>query len=116
MGQFGVPAGLAGLVSVLLPIAELAIAILLVPELTASMAAAGALLLLAVFVAAIGANLARGRRPECNCFGQLHSAPVGTRTIARNLLLAVLAALMLAGPGDAVLGVPRQRSSVWPPP
>ena len=33
--------------------------------------------------------------PECRCFGQLHSAPVGPKTLARNAALAAVAALVV---------------------
>jgi peroxiredoxin len=58
-----------------------------------------------VFVVGISYNLARGRTPDCHCFGQLHSAPAGWLTLLRNLVLAALAACITwfgrpsAGPG-----------------
>jgi peroxiredoxin/uncharacterized membrane protein HdeD (DUF308 family) len=94
--DFGAPAFLAGPLSIFVPFAELAVAGLLVPKASAWWGAAGALALLLVFVAAIGANLARGRQPDCHCFGQLHSAPAGWRTLARNGALAVLAGFVVA--------------------
>src|ERR671933_307156 len=51
--------------------------------------------LLLVFVAGIGYNLARGRTPDCHCFGQLHSAPAGWSTLARNAVLALIAAVVV---------------------
>jgi peroxiredoxin len=64
------------------------------------------LALLSVFVVGISINLARGRTPDCHCFGQLHSAPVGWNTLARNGVLAAVAGFVLwggyeggAGPG-----------------
>lgn len=91
--DFGVPASLAGPLGMVLPLAELAIAIALVPRGSAWWGAVGALALLLIFVVAIGYNLARSRTPECHCFGQLHSAPAGWPTLIRNSLLAALAAL-----------------------
>ncbi len=67
----------------------------LVPTTTARWGAVGALALLSLFAAAIGANLARGRKPECRCFGQLHSAPAGWSTLARNTVLAAPAAFVI---------------------
>lgn len=99
VAEFGVSEGLAPTAALGLPLAELATALALVPDRTARAAAAAALVLLAVFVAAIAANLARGRRPACNCFGQLHSAPAGLTTIGRNLGLAAAAALVLGADG-----------------
>jgi methylamine dehydrogenase accessory protein MauD len=80
---------------VLLPLGELAVAAALVPTTTARWGAVGALALLSLFAAAIGANLARGRKPECRCFGQLHSAPAGWSTLARNTVLAAPAAFVI---------------------
>ena len=48
-------------------------------------------MLLLVFIAGIGANLARGRTPDCHCFGQLLSAPVGWSTLLRTGVLALVA-------------------------
>jgi peroxiredoxin len=50
---------------------------------------------LLLFVAGIGYNLARGRTPDCHCFGQLHSAPAGWSTLIRNLVLAALAGVVV---------------------
>jgi peroxiredoxin/uncharacterized membrane protein YphA (DoxX/SURF4 family) len=104
MTDFGVPKSLAAPFGVLLPLAELAVAVALLPAATAWWGALGALALLLLFVAGIGANLARGRKPDCRCFGQLHSAPAGWSTLARNAVLAALAAFVVwrgygAGPG-----------------
>jgi thiol-disulfide isomerase/thioredoxin/uncharacterized membrane protein YphA (DoxX/SURF4 family) len=93
--DFGVPSVLAAPLGVLLPLAELAVAFALIPAATATWGAVGALALLLLFVAGIGANLARGREPECHCFGQLHSAPAGWKTLARNAALAVLAGFLV---------------------
>lgn len=98
---FGVPERLAPAVGILLPITELAIGVALVPTVSARWGALAALALLVTFIAAIGLNLAKGRTPDCHCFGQLHSAPAGWSTIARNGGLAAIAALILvAGWGD----------------
>jgi hypothetical protein len=35
------------------------------------------LALLVLFIVAIAVTLARGRKPDCHCFGQLHSKPIG---------------------------------------
>ena len=94
---FGVPGNLVRTLAVVVPLAELAVAGLLVPAQTAAAGALGALLLLGVFTGAIGWNLAHGRAPECHCFGQLHSAPTSWRTLARNGVLLAIAAFALAG-------------------
>src|ERR1700730_7205078 len=76
LGDFGVPAALTGLAAVLLPLLELACAIALLSDRWAVPGAIGAIALLTLFIAGITANMARGRAPNCNCFGQLRSSPV----------------------------------------
>ena len=93
--DFGLSSRLATLLGTLLPLAELAVAVALLPLGSAWYGALGALALLILFVAGIGANLARGRRPDCHCFGQLHSEPVGWPTLARNGALAALAGFVV---------------------
>jgi len=95
VADFGVPVALAAPLGILLPLAELAVAATLIPTSTAFWGAVGALVLVLLFVAGIGANLARGRRPDCHCFGQLHSSPAGWSTLARNGVLAAVAALVV---------------------
>jgi methylamine dehydrogenase accessory protein MauD len=56
--------------------------------------------LLLLFLAGIGLSLARGRRPDCRCFGQLHSEPVGRSTLARNGVLAAVAGFLAWQAGD----------------
>jgi thiol-disulfide isomerase/thioredoxin len=87
--DFGAPEPLAAALSRLLPIAELTVAILLLPASTALAGALGALGLLLLFSAAIAFNLSRGRAPDCHCFGQLASAPAGPGTQAGVAALAV---------------------------
>src|SRR5439155_4559559 len=105
--DFGVPSKLADPFGLLLPLAELAVAVALVLPATAWWGALGALALLLLFVGGIGYNLARGRHPDCHCFGQLHSAPAGWPTLIRNLVLAAVAAVVVifgrSTPGPGVL-------------
>jgi methylamine dehydrogenase accessory protein MauD len=93
--DFGMPVSLAGPVGFLLPLAELAVALFLIPASTAWWGAVGALVLLLLFVVGIGVNLARGRKPECHCFGQLHSEPAGWNTLVRNGILAAVAGFVV---------------------
>ena len=100
---FGLPDRLAGPAGTLLPVAELGAAGVLVPATTAQVGGAAALALLTAFVVAIAVNLARGRQPDCHCFGQLHSSPAGWPTLLRNAILAAGAGLVVvAGPGPTV--------------
>jgi methylamine dehydrogenase accessory protein MauD len=100
---FGVPGALAEMVGTLLPVAELAVAGCLIGSGSARWGAFGALILIGAFVVGIAAALVRGRQPDCHCFGQLHSAPAGWPTLARNLVFAgVGAVVVFAGPGPSV--------------
>src|SRR5947209_19976636 len=92
---FGLPAALAAPLGLLLPLAELAVAVALLPAAWAWWGALGALALLLLFVSGIGYNLAHGRQPDCHCFGQLHSAPAGWPTLTRNLVLAAIAGFVV---------------------
>jgi peroxiredoxin/uncharacterized membrane protein YphA (DoxX/SURF4 family) len=97
---FGAPERLGRPLAVLVPLLELAAVALLAFQATARVGAALALALLLVFSAAIARSMARGEAPECHCFGQMHSAPAGPRTLARNLALAALAAAVLLVEGE----------------
>src|SRR5260221_1427474 len=107
--DFGLPAALAGPSGLLLPLAELAVAVALLLSASAWWGALGALALLLLFVAGIGYNLAHRRGPDCHCFGPLFSPPPGRATLVPNLLPAALAAFVLGPwPHDAVPVPPGQ--------
>jgi uncharacterized membrane protein YphA (DoxX/SURF4 family) len=93
--DFGVPPVLAAVMAISLPVLELALAVALLPAITAWWAAGGILVLLALFLGGIGINLARGRRPACHCFGQLSSGPIGWKTAARNVVLGAIAGIVV---------------------
>jgi peroxiredoxin/uncharacterized membrane protein YphA (DoxX/SURF4 family) len=96
---FGLPGSIVGPVAYALPLAEIAIAGTLIPGTSARAAAIAAIALLAAFTIGISINLAQGRRPDCHCFGQLHSAPVGPTTLVRNVFLAAAAGVVVFGAG-----------------
>lgn len=101
--EFGLPERLARPVAPLLPIVELAATGLLLADATVRYGAMLAAALLACFAAGIVRALARGRAPECHCFGQLHSEPAGPEAVARNVVLAALALAVAAGPSPSSL-------------
>ena len=119
MRDFGLPDWAANPVAIALPVAELAVATLLVKESLAWLAAVGALGLLLAFILGIAVNIAKGRRPKCRCFGQIRSRPVGWPAVARNAVLA-LAAGLVAGQGRdykillGVAGFFAVGAAVWP--
>jgi hypothetical protein len=71
------------------------VAVAFIPVATAWDGAVGAQALLLLFVSGISANLARGRKPGCHCFGQLHSADVGWMTLTRNVVLSAAAGFVV---------------------
>ena len=68
-----VPGALVNALALVMPWVELLVGLALVLGVWRRQAAALAGLLLLVFIAAIGANLARGRAVDCGCF-DVHSA------------------------------------------
>lgn len=92
---FGVPTFLAVPLGTLLPFAELAVVVALIPSAWAWYGAIGALALLLAFIVGISVNLSFGRKPDCHCFGQLHSEPVGASTLIRNVILAAIAGFVI---------------------
>jgi thiol-disulfide isomerase/thioredoxin/uncharacterized membrane protein YphA (DoxX/SURF4 family) len=107
--DFGAPARLSSFLAIALPVLELALGLGLLSVRTAWPSAIGACALLLVFTGAIAIALARGRTPECHCFGQLHSAPAGPATLIRNGVLAAIAGGLAwaarDNPGSSLLGV-----------
>lgn len=104
--DFDVPGPLAGLVGVALPAVELGVAVALMLPRTGWWAAIAATALLLGFTAVVGRSLARGRAPDCNCFGRLSTGPVGRGTLVRNGILAGAGILVVvAGPSRAAPGV-----------
>ncbi len=101
--SFGVPRALLAPASIALILGEIAIAVLLIPPATAVAAAIAAAALMLVFSVAIVRAMGRGERPDCNCFGQVHSRPVGWGAVGRNVVIgAVAVAVAAAGPGTSI--------------
>jgi uncharacterized membrane protein YphA (DoxX/SURF4 family)/peroxiredoxin len=99
MRAFGVPALVAPATALLLPLFELACAVALLLGNWVRWGAWGAVVLLVLFIVAIAVNLLLGRKPDCHCFGQIHSSPAGWTTVSRNLVLTALALFVaLRGP------------------
>ena len=92
--DFGLPVWAAGPVSLLLPAGELGVALLLVPVSTVLWASLASLGLLSAFSILIVINLLQGRTPQCNCFGQMSSKPIGWPTLWRNGAMGAVASLV----------------------
>ncbi|EHB58723.1 methylamine utilization MauE [Mycolicibacterium rhodesiae JS60] len=97
VAAFGVPARIADGVGWMLLAGEVGIVLALVYAPTAPIGAVAAVGLLVVFSAAIAVNLARGRSPQCHCFGRLSSGPIGWRSVARNGTFATIAVFIAVG-------------------
>ena len=93
--EFGVPEDLAKPFSVLLPVAEIFIAILLLFVQTSWLGAIGGFLLLLVFIGGMIFQMAKGNAPDCHCFGQIHSEPVSAKSLIRNAIFATLAFVLI---------------------
>jgi thiol-disulfide isomerase/thioredoxin/uncharacterized membrane protein YphA (DoxX/SURF4 family) len=104
---FGVPEPFAKPLAWLLPLAELVCAAALIPLASAWWGATGVLALLLVFIVGISISLMRGRKPDCHCFGQLYSQPIGWQTLVRNVVLAGISAWIVwqgrGNPGSSVV-------------
>ncbi len=104
--DFGVPDILAKPFSVLLPFTEILIAILLLFIQTSWLGAIGGFLLLLIFIGGMLFQMAKGNAPDCHCFGQIHSEPVGAKSLIRNGIFAILAFfLVLSGKDNQGLSV-----------
>lgn len=95
------PAALVGPVARLLPLAEIAAAVLLLAPLSRMIGAAAAVCLLLLFSVAIAANLIRGRNDlDCGCGGASGIRTLSWWLVVRNALLAAMA-IVGAGAGAA---------------
>ncbi|MEO6654521.1 MAG: redoxin domain-containing protein [Pyrinomonadaceae bacterium] len=89
--EFGVPSAFVRPLAYLLPAAELFIAASLLFIETSWFGAIGATGLFLVFTSGMLYQMAKGNAPDCHCFGQIHSEPVGATSVLRNVAFLVLA-------------------------
>jgi thiol-disulfide isomerase/thioredoxin/uncharacterized membrane protein YphA (DoxX/SURF4 family) len=101
--DFEVPAPLIRPVAAFLPWIELAVAFSFLFVASAWFGSVAAIVLLASFTAGMLVQYFKGNAPDCHCFGQIHSEPVGVKSIIRNVLLA-LPAIVLAVLGRGAQG------------
>lgn len=95
LDQHDLGPALSSAVAALIPLAELAVAAGLIASPTTWTAALTALTLLTTFTAVTLHTLATGRAARCACFGKW--GRLGSRTLARNALLAVPAVVLVVG-------------------
>jgi len=97
----GVPAAVARPLSVLLPFAEAALAVVLVALRGALWPAWASVLLMGAFTVLVVATMSRG--VPCPCFG-VSAAPMGVRSVVRNAVLLAVAVLATARVEDVQAG------------
>ncbi|MBK8467431.1 MAG: redoxin domain-containing protein [Chloracidobacterium sp.] len=93
--EFGVPAAIAKPSSIALSVFEIAIAVLFLFTTTSWVAAVCALFLLVLFIGQMIYQMAKGNAPDCHCFGQIHSEPVGKISVIRNMVFAIPTAFLV---------------------
>ncbi|MFZ1702383.1 MAG: MauE/DoxX family redox-associated membrane protein [Pyrinomonadaceae bacterium] len=94
---FGVPKPLVAPFVHLLPLFEIALGISLLFVSSSWYGAIGSAGLLAIFFIAMLYQMAKGNAPDCHCFGQIHSEPVGISSVLRNIVLLGFAVFLAAG-------------------
>jgi uncharacterized membrane protein YphA (DoxX/SURF4 family)/peroxiredoxin len=101
--DFGVPQSAGRVIGTLLPLVELATAVLLIFHPMSRWGALVALVLLLAFIGGIANALRQGKDVDCGCFGPVYSGTASTPTLIRNAVLAALALVyVIEGPGPAI--------------
>lgn len=115
LSDFGVPRFLVGGLAVMLPVAEILVAAALIFVQTSWFGSVGAALLLSIFVIGMLVQYSKGNAPDCHCFGQIHSEPVGVRSIVRNAMLLAgalfLSTFGFGNQGQDIFSAPANKSA-----
>lgn len=93
--DFGLPEPLRRPLYFLLPAIEIALAIGLLFVQSSWFSAIGAAGLLSIFIGGMVYQMAKGNSPNCHCFGQIHSEPVGVTSILRNVAFMAIAGVLI---------------------
>ena len=93
--DFGTPDEFAKVFAIALPFAEIVFAFCFLFPSTSWVGALGGLILLLSFTAGMTWQIVKGNAPDCHCFGQIHSEPVGRKTLARNIIFSLLALFLV---------------------
>ncbi len=99
--DFGTPPEFAKLFSIALPFAEIVFAFCFLFVSLSWLGAIGGLILLLTFTGGMLWQMAQGNAPDCHCFGQIHSEPIGRKSLVRNIILALLALFLIAQGRDS---------------
>ena len=106
IGQYDlVPARYTPALANALPGLEIALGLALAAGILPAIAGWCASAALLVFAAAVAINLRRGRRFDCGC-GALRQRPISWFLVSRNVILAVIAAIVAVRPAGLALWTP----------
>src|SRR5687767_8227579 len=92
---FGTPDPFVRSFAFLIPIAELIFAFSILFVGMSWIGAVGALLLMVTFIGGMLVQMIQGNAPDCHCFGQIHSEPVGPKSLIRNFVIALLPLVLI---------------------
>lgn len=98
--DFGVPQDLAKAFGTALPVVEIIIAVLLLFISTSWFGAISGTLLLLTFISGMLWQMKLGNAPDCHCFGQIHSEPVGKKSLLRNIIFAFAGMILILSGKD----------------
>ncbi len=94
--DFGTPDEFAKTFAIALPFAEIVFAFCFLFVSLSWLGAIGGLILLLTFTGGMLWQMAQGNAPDCHCFGQIHSEPIGRKSLVRNIILSLLALFLIA--------------------
>jgi peroxiredoxin len=101
--EFGVPEDQLRATAILIPVLEAVAGLLLASGDPFHAGAILGLMLVGTFTVAVVAELVRGRRPHCACFGRMSSARINWTTVALNVVLIGLACVSIISPRNMVV-------------
>ena len=99
--DFGTPEEFAKVFAIAIPFAEIVFAFCFLFPSTSWVGAIGGLILLLSFTGGMIWQMAKGNAPDCHCFGQIHSEPVSPKSLARNIVFAILTLFLIAQGRDS---------------
>lgn len=96
LSDFGVPAQAVPVGSIALPLWEIATAYGLLARKLRIPSLFSSIMLSCSFIVGIVWNLAKGKRPDCHCFGTLYSDQIGKGAILRNVIIIIMSLYIMS--------------------
>ena len=97
---FGMGDPFARTFAVAIPLAEMIFAFCFLFVGMSWVGSIGGLILLTSFIGGMIWQIRQGNAPDCHCFGQMHSEPVGMKSLIRNFVIAGLAVVLVLSGRD----------------